>query len=73
MPDTRCDDVWQVSHKLGDRNVSRLLSCSVLRLDVGKLIVRMTFHKAWLELVTPAEDIPPEPAPEADALHFCFC
>eukprot|EP00913_Durusdinium_trenchii_P009647 g9064.t1 len=53
-----------VSHKLGDRNVSRLLSCSVLRLDVGKLIVRMTFHKAWLELVTPAEDIPPEPAPE---------
>ncbi|CAK8986224.1 unnamed protein product [Durusdinium trenchii] len=36
-----------VSHKLGDRNVSR-----------------MTFHKAWLELVTPAEDIPPEPAPE---------
>lgn len=37
-----------VSHKLSDRNVSR-----------------MTFHKAYLELVTPAEEVPPEPAPEA--------
>lgn len=37
-----------VSHKLSDRNVSR-----------------MTFHQAYLELVTPAEEVQPEPAPEA--------
>ena len=35
--------MWQVAHKISDRNVSR-----------------MTFHRAHLELVTPAEECPPE-------------
>ena len=36
-------------------------------------MVRMTFNRAFLELVTAVEDLPPEPAPEdASASFFCW-